>query len=106
MIDGKQVSTPISGKMSLPYSAAVAILRGKVGLGEFKTKVLNDREVQGLDGEDRCLITDPELDKLVPDHRGARAEILSSRTARKLTSRILDPKGEPENPGSGNRYLR
>ena len=29
LIDGKQVSTPISGKMSLPYSAAVAILRGK-----------------------------------------------------------------------------
>jgi 2-methylcitrate dehydratase PrpD len=44
---------------------------------------------------------DPELDQMVPDHRGARAEILL-KDGRKLTSTILDPKGEPENPGSGN----
>jgi 2-methylcitrate dehydratase PrpD len=44
---------------------------------------------------------DPELDKMVPDHRGARAEILM-KDGTKLTSTILDPKGEPENPGSGN----
>jgi 2-methylcitrate dehydratase PrpD len=100
LIDGKQVSTPISGKMSLPYSAAVAILRGKVGLGEFKIKVLNDQEVQAL-MQKIDVYADPELDKMVPDHRGARAEILM-KDGTKLTSTILDPKGEPENPGSGN----
>lgn len=100
LIDGKKVSTPISGKMSLPYAAAVAILRGKVGLGEFKIKVLNDQEVQAL-MQKIDVYADPELDKMVPDHRGARAEILM-KDGTKLTSTILDPKGEPENPGSGN----
>jgi 2-methylcitrate dehydratase PrpD len=100
LIDGKQVSTPITGKMSLPYAAAVAILYGKVGLGEFKPKVLNDQAVQAL-MKKVDVYPDPDLDKLVPDHRGARAEI-SLTDGRKLTSEILDPKGEPENPGSEN----
>ncbi len=100
LIDGKQVTTPISGKMSLPYSAAVAILYGKVGLGEFKTKVLNDQAVRTLI-QKIDVYADPDLDRMVPDHRGARAEILL-KDGRKLTSTILDPKGEPENPGSGN----
>jgi len=100
LIDGKQVSTPITGKMSLPYAAAVAILYGKVGLGEFKPKVLNDQAVQAL-MKKVDVYPDPDLDKLVPDHRGARAEIFLT-DGRKLTSEILDPKGEPENPGSEN----
>ncbi|MDI6756229.1 MAG: MmgE/PrpD family protein [Thermodesulfobacteriota bacterium] len=100
LIDGKQVSTPITGKMSLPYAAAVAILYGRVGLGEFKPKVLNDQAVHAL-MEKVDVYSDPELDKLVPDHRGARAEILL-KDGRKLTSEILDPKGEPENPGSSS----
>ncbi|MBM4330052.1 MAG: MmgE/PrpD family protein [Deltaproteobacteria bacterium] len=100
LIDGKQVSTPITGKMSLPYAAAVAILYGRVGLDEFKPKVLNDQAVHAL-MEKVDVYPDPDMDKLVPDHRGARAEIFL-KDGRKLTSEILDPKGEPENPGSGS----
>jgi 2-methylcitrate dehydratase PrpD len=100
LIDGKQVTTPISGKMSLPYAAAVAILYGKVGLGEFKPKVMNNPPVRSL-MERIDVYADSDLDKMVPDHRGARAEIIL-KDGRKLTSEILDPKGEPENPGSGN----
>jgi 2-methylcitrate dehydratase PrpD len=100
LIDGKQITTPISGKMSLPYSAAVAILYGKVGLGEFKPKVMSDPPVRAL-MERIDVYADSELDKMVPDHRGARAEIFL-KDGRKLTSEILDAKGEPENPGSGN----
>ena len=99
-IGGKDVTTPISGKMSLPYSAAVAILCGRVGLGEFKPKVLNDRAVRAL-MEKIDVYPDPELDKLIPDHRGARAEIFL-KDGRKLTSSILDAKGEPENPGTAS----
>jgi 2-methylcitrate dehydratase PrpD len=96
-IGGKDVTTPISGKMSLPYAAAVAILCGRVGLDEFKPKFLNDPDVRAL--MDRIdVYPDPELDKLIPDHRGARAEIFL-KDGRKLTSNILDAKGEPENPG-------
>ena len=62
LIDGKQVSTPISGKMSLPYSAAVAILYGKVGLDEFKPKAMNNPAVRTL-MEKVDVYLDPELDK-------------------------------------------
>jgi 2-methylcitrate dehydratase PrpD len=98
LIDGKEVTTPISGKMSLPYSAATAILKGKVGLDEFKPKALNDETAHAL-MEKIDVYPDPALDKLVPDHRGARAEILL-KDGRKLIAEILDPKGEPENPGA------
>ncbi len=100
LIDGKQVSTPISGKMSLPYSAAVAILYGKVGLGEFKPRVMSDPSVLGL-MEKIDVYADPELDRLVPDHRGARAEFIL-KDGRKLNSEVLDAKGEPENPGGAS----
>ena len=100
LIDGKDVTTPISGKMSLPYAAAVAIISGCVGLEEFKPKVLNDRGVHAL-MERIDVFPDPELDKLVPDHRGARAEILL-KDGRTFASTVLDPKGEPENPGTSS----
>lgn len=100
LINVKQVSTPITGKMSLPYSAAVAILRGRVGLGEFTPGLLNNPEVRSL--MDKIDVhADPDLDKMVPDHRGARAEIIL-KDGKKLHAEILDCKGEPENPGSGS----
>jgi 2-methylcitrate dehydratase PrpD len=100
LIDGKDVSTPISGKMSMPYAAAVAILYGKVGMGEFKPKVMSDRAVLELMRK-IDVYPDPEMDKLIPHHRAARAEIFM-KDGRKLTSDILDAKGEPENPGSSS----
>jgi 2-methylcitrate dehydratase PrpD len=100
LIDGKDVSTPISGKMSLPYASAVALLYGRVGLGEFKPKVMGDRAVQEL-MQKIDVYPEPEMDKLIPHHRAARAEIFM-KDGRKLTSDILDAKGEPENPGSSS----
>lgn len=97
---GKEVSTPITGKMSLPYAAAVALLFGKVGLDEFKPKTLQNKEVRAL--LDKIEVhADEELDKLVPEHRGARAEIFL-KDGRRLISQVLDAKGEPENPGGKN----
>jgi 2-methylcitrate dehydratase PrpD len=44
---------------------------------------------------------DEELDKLIPDHRAARAEIIL-KDGRKFSAQVLDAKGEPENPGPEN----
>lgn len=100
LISGKDVSTPITGKMSLPYAAAVALLFGQVGLEEFKPKILQNKEVKAL-MEKIEVHADEELDKLIPDHRGARAEIIL-KDGRQLTAQVLDAKGEPENPGKEN----
>ncbi len=98
LIDGKDVSTPISGKMSMPYASAVALMSGRVGLGEFKPKVMSDPAVLAL-MQKIDVFPDPEMDKLIPHHRAARAEIFM-KDGTKLASDILDAKGEPENPGS------
>ncbi|HSR13676.1 MAG TPA: MmgE/PrpD family protein [Thermodesulfobacteriota bacterium] len=100
LIDHKDISTPITGKMSLPYSASVAICRGRCGLGDFRPEVMRDSTILELMEKVRVL-PDPEIDKMVPDHRGARAEIVL-KDGTKLSSEILDAKGEPENPGSAN----
>ncbi|MBI5969308.1 MAG: MmgE/PrpD family protein [Deltaproteobacteria bacterium] len=99
-VDGKEVQTPLSGRMSLPYSASVALLDGRVGPEEFKPKKLKDERVRIL--MDRIdVFPDQELDKMVPEHRGARAEVIL-KDGRKFTSEVLDAKGEPEIPGSGS----
>jgi len=99
-VEGKEVKTPLSGKMSLPYSAAVAILEGRAGLDEFKPKKIGDPAVLNL-MQRIDVYADPELEKLVPDRRGARAEVIL-KDGRKITSEVLDARGEPENPGSAN----
>jgi 2-methylcitrate dehydratase PrpD len=100
LIAGKEVTTPITGKMSLPYSAAVALIFGQVGLEEFKPKTLQNKEVRAL-MEKIDVYADEELDKLIPDHRAARAEIIL-KDGRKFSAQVLDAKGEPENPGPEN----
>jgi len=98
-VEGKQVQTPLSGRMSLPYSASVALLEGRVGPEEFKPKKLKDERVRIL--MDRIdVFPDQELDKMVPNHRGAKAEVIL-KDGRRFTAEVLDAKGEPENPGSG-----
>jgi len=100
LVEGKNVPTPLSGKMSLPYSASVAIIDGKVGLEEFRPRKLRDERVKKLMGK-IDVYTDEDLDKLVPDHRGAMAEVIL-KNGQKFISKILDAKGEPENPGGEN----
>lgn len=103
LIAGKEVTTPITGKMSLPYSAAVALIFGKVGLNEFKPQTLQSKEVRAL-MEKIDVYADEELDKLIPAHRAARAEIIL-KDGRKFTAQVLDAKGEPENPGPENELF-
>ncbi len=103
LIAGKEVTTPITGKMSLPYSAAVALIFGQVGLDEFKPKTLQNKEVKAL-LEKIDVYADEEFDKLLPEHRGARAEIIL-KDGRKLAAQVLDAKGEPENPGQPDELL-
>jgi 2-methylcitrate dehydratase PrpD len=61
---------------------------------------MSDPDVLGL-MQKIDVFPDPEMDKLIPHHRAARAEIFM-KDGTKLTSDILDAKGEPENPGSGS----
>jgi 2-methylcitrate dehydratase PrpD len=98
LVNGKEVPTPLAAKMSMPFSAAAALVQGRAGLAEFKPRALQDPAVLKLMQKTE-IHSDEELDRMVPDHRGARAEVLL-RDGRKLTSTVIDSIGEPENPGT------
>jgi len=100
---GKEITTPLSGKMSLPYSIAAAVVEGRVGLKEFSAGKLADPKILGL--MQRVEVTiDEKLDRLVPKHRGARVEIVMKNGDR-YQQEVLDAVGEPENPGGPDNLL-
>ncbi|MCJ7830578.1 MAG: MmgE/PrpD family protein, partial [Desulfobacterales bacterium] len=95
---GKQITSPLSGKMSLPYSVAVALTDGQAGLQQYSSEKLNDPAVRGLMGKIEVRV-DARLDSLVPAHRGARVEMVLT-SGQRHTAEVIDALGEPENPGS------
>ena len=87
-----------SAKMSIPFSAALALVRGRAGIADFSEETLNDQDVKSLSGR-VTVIEDPALTAQVPDQRAARIEIVTSQ-GDVLSASTTYPKGEPENPMS------
>ena len=95
---GKEISTPLSGKMSLPYCVAAAAVDGQVGLKQFAEARLSDTTL--LDVMNKVdLQPDEKYEGLIPRHRSARVEIVL-KTGQRYEKEITDAVGEPENPGS------
>lgn len=84
-----------SAKMSTPYSTAVALIYGKVGLQEFEDNILNDNKVKQLTQKVEVIAND-ELSCSFPEKQSA---VLTIETNKGTYSERVDfPKGEPENP--------
>ena len=103
MTAGKEITTPLSGKMSLPYCTAAAVVDGQVGLDQFAPEKLTDPTILNL-MEKIDVQSDGNLNSLVPDHRGARVEIRMN-DGKKYEKEVLDAMGEPENPGTMDDQL-
>lgn len=91
----QDVKGAYSAKMSTPYSTAVAIIYGKVGLQEFGDSVLDSDEVRTLTHKVN-VVADEELSALFPKKQIAVVTIKSSKGI--FTKCVEFPKGEPENP--------
>lgn len=91
----QDVKGAYSAKMSTPYSTAVAIIYGKVGLQEFGDSVLDSDEVRTLTHKVN-VVADEELSALFPEKQIAVVTIKSSKGI--FTKCVEFPKGEPENP--------
>jgi len=103
LVAGKEISTPLSGKMSLPFCIGAAIVDGQAGLAQFAEDKLKDPVLLNLMKKVDIKIDD-KLDSMVPDHRGARVEI-EMNDGRKYEKEVLDAMGEPENPGTMDDQL-
>jgi len=95
---GKEISTPLSGKMSLPYCAAAAAVDGQVGPKQFDGGRLSDPFLLGVMNKVN-LESDEKYESLIPRHRSAGVEIVL-KNGERFAKEVIDAIGEPENPGS------
>lgn len=97
--------TPLQGKFSMEFCAAVALARGRVSLAEFSQEVVDDPVVRRLIGISR-IDFDPELTS--PDPRSfcaaARVEI-SLQDGRVLQKTVHHMRGHPKNPMSESEFV-
>jgi len=94
--DFKDIHGESSARMSIPYSAVIALWTGKAGIAEFEEPYVSNTEI--LDLIQRVnIIPDEELSCLVPDKRVAVVNVYM-RNGNVLTEKVEYPKGEPENP--------
>ena len=87
--------TSSTAKFSLPYCIAATLKYGRVSLDEFTKDKIFDKDLLRLARKVRVEI-DPEIDKLVPEKRGASIKIFTKGGRYELI--VDNPKGEPENP--------
>jgi 2-methylcitrate dehydratase PrpD len=86
----------VDAQFSLPYSAAVALLRGRAGLPEFDGALLDDPEVVAL--MDLVFAEgDAEIDRSYPARWEAWVRVTTT-DGRTLRAHVVDAKGDPGNP--------
>jgi 2-methylcitrate dehydratase PrpD len=86
----------LDAQMSMPCAAALALLEDDVTSPSFKPGRIDRTEVQHMIQKVK-VYTDEETDRLYPKRRGGVVTLIMKDGAR-LTQRVLDPKGEGENP--------
>lgn len=85
----------VEAQFSLPFGAAVAMVRGRAGLAEYTDEVLNDRDVVRLMDLVTCS-ADPEIDRHYPQQWRAWAEVTTVE-GQSVKAAVTDPKGDPTN---------
>ena len=91
-------SSGLEGKFSMPFCAAAAVVRGRVGIDTFDEAVLRDPAIVAM----QQLVTmrvDPTLDASAPSLTQARVTV-RLRGGRTLTASADGARGYPERPAS------
>ena len=96
--DHKDISGIASAKLSMPFSVALALVKGHAGHADFTENSINDPTITAL-MEKVSICEDEEISSWCPEKRAAIVEIVAD-DGRTFTSEVDFPKGEPENPVS------
>ncbi len=96
-------TTIVDAQFSMPFGAAVAILRGNAFLDEYSPANIGSPEVQRLMQRVEC-VRDPEIEPEFPRKWPAKVEI-RTRDGRRLRAAVEYPKGDPENPLSWEELI-
>lgn len=87
-----------SAKMSIPYSVAVALCKGKAGMPEYEADCVMDVEIQGLTKRIH-IAADDAMSASFPAKQTAVVAVIT-KDGRVHSQQVDFPKGEPENPMS------
>lgn len=90
--------THVDAKFSLPYTIAVALVKNRTGVEEFREEVLGDPEVLALIDKISWEL-DPEAEKFYPKAYPATV-IATLKDGRTFQAHVDFPKGDPENPAT------
>jgi 2-methylcitrate dehydratase PrpD len=102
--DHKHTENLLDAQMSAPVAAALAIVDGDIAATRFLPESLDRAEVRRLiDVSDTRI--DPECERIYPGRRSGVVRI-ELRDGRSLERRVLDPRGEGENPMSDDDLRR
>ena len=93
--DHKTVKGIQSAKMSIPFSVALALVKGNAGLDSYSTESVFDAVILRL-ADKVSLVEDSEITSWFPEKRAARVTIVMKDCS--FTHLVEDTKGETENP--------
>ena len=91
-------SSGLEGKFSMPFCAAAAVVRGRVGTDTFAAAVLRDPAILAMQ-QRVTMRVDPSLDASAPSLTQARVTV-RLRDGRVLTAAANGARGYPERPAS------
>ena len=102
--DYKHHENVLDAQMSVPYTAALAVLYGDVTAQMFLPETMERPEVDALVQRVDAYVDD-ECERMYPAKRSAVVRI-QLEDGRKLEKRLVDPKGDLDNPMSDDDLAR
>lgn len=90
--------SPYQAKFGLPFCVALALVRGRVGLGEFTPAALADPELRAVAG--RVALTEDAPSNRAFPGRWQAVVTVALTGGRRETVRVDAPRGSPGNPAS------
>lgn len=92
----KNITTPMSARLSVPYCVAAAIVDGEITQEQFKNERFMDKDIVNVLANTE-VVADPELTELYPEKFPAHVSVFLDN-GRKLEATFMYPKGDPKNP--------
>jgi len=91
-------TTPTAGRFSIPFSIALALMKGDAGAAQYSDANIGDEEIQKLSAKVQVGVG-RKWEESYPAKRGATVRMIDSRNRESFVEVDL-AKGEPENPAS------
>lgn len=93
-----KIENAVQARFSIPYVDAVALIKGRVGVGDFSVDTLKNPRVLELAKKVKVL-ADPEMERLYKKEKKRACTVeIELNTGESYSHHIDYPKGEPEKP--------